>query len=65
MSLFFLDRYGVKVIVMTAAPHPLWTTERGLQLGGPAGFGMPDKYTPTLKHTQPRSVIEEYKPVQR
>ena len=53
-------RYGIKVILMVAAPHPLWTSERGLQIGGPAGFGMTEEYRSTLKYTEPRSVIEEY-----
>lgn len=58
-----VDRYGLKVIVMAAGPHPLWTTERGLEIGGPAGFGMPDRYPSTLKYTRPRSVIEEFRQV--
>ncbi|OAX80456.1 hypothetical protein ACJ72_05210 [Emergomyces africanus] len=53
-------RYGLKIIVMVAAPHPLWTTERGLEIGGPLAFGMNVKYKPDLKYVKPKSVIGEY-----
>ncbi|PHH49839.1 hypothetical protein CFIMG_007607RA00001 [Ceratocystis fimbriata CBS 114723] len=32
-------RYGLRVIVMVANAHTLWTTQRGLEIGGPAAFG--------------------------
>ncbi|OJD12468.1 hypothetical protein AJ78_06939 [Emergomyces pasteurianus Ep9510] len=54
-------RYGLKIIVMVAAPHPLWTTERGLEIGGPSAFGLSVKYKPDLQYVKPKSVIEEYK----
>ncbi|KAI5302185.1 ribosomal protein S5, partial [Ascosphaera pollenicola] len=55
-------KYGLKVIVMAAAPHNIWTTKRGIEVGGPAGFGMDVEYGPELQYCQPRSVIEEYRP---
>ncbi|KAK2746156.1 hypothetical protein FQN55_005785 [Onygenales sp. PD_40] len=54
-------RYGLKVMLMAAAPHPLWTTPRGLEIGGPPGFGMDVEYKSTLRYVKPRRVIEEYK----
>ncbi|PGH28925.1 hypothetical protein GX50_08331 [[Emmonsia] crescens] len=54
-------RYGLKIIVMVAAPHPLWTTERGLEIGGPPAFGLSAEYKPDLQYVKPKSVIEEYK----
>ncbi|QSS56068.1 hydantoinase [Histoplasma capsulatum var. duboisii H88] len=56
-------RYGLKIILMVAAPHPLWTTERGLEIGGPPAFGLSVKYKYDLRYVKPKSVIEEYKPV--
>lgn len=53
-------RYGVKVAVMVMAPHPLWTTERGLKTGGPRAFNLPYDYVPKLEYTMPRSVIDEF-----
>ncbi|PGH17467.1 hypothetical protein AJ79_01067 [Helicocarpus griseus UAMH5409] len=44
-------RYGIKVIVMAAAPHPLWTTPRGLEIGGPPGFGLSVEYKPDMQIT--------------
>ena len=32
-------RYGLKAMVLVAAPHPFWTTARGLEVGGPKAFG--------------------------
>lgn len=55
-------RYGLKVVVMAAAPHNIWTTKRGIEVGGPAGFGMNVEYKPELQYCQPRSVIDEFKP---
>ncbi|EEQ86155.1 hypothetical protein RJZ56_002839 [Blastomyces dermatitidis] len=56
-------RYGLKIILMVAAPHPLWTTERGLEIGGPPAFGLNIKYKPDLQYVKPKSVIEEYRHV--
>jgi DUF917 family protein len=55
-------RYGLKVTVMIMAPHPLWTTKRGLEIGGPQAFKLPYEYKPTLRYQKPRSVIDEFKP---
>ncbi|EHY53387.1 hypothetical protein HRR83_003594 [Exophiala dermatitidis] len=55
-------RYGLKVTVMIMAPHPIWTTKRGLEVGGPSAFNLPYEYNSTLKYTKPRSVIEEFRP---
>ncbi|KIX05403.1 uncharacterized protein Z518_06275 [Rhinocladiella mackenziei CBS 650.93] len=55
-------RYGLKVTVMAMAPHPLWTTKRGLEIGGPGAFNLPYEYNSPLKYTKPRSVIEEFRP---
>jgi DUF917 family protein len=56
-----VSRYGLKVTVMIMAPHPLWTTSRGLEIGGPVAFKLPYKYESTLKYKKPRSVIEEFR----
>ena len=32
-------RYGLKVIVLAATSHPIWTTPRGLDISGPEAFG--------------------------
>lgn len=32
-------RYGVKVSVVALRAPPVWTTEEGLRMGGPAAFG--------------------------
>ncbi|EEH43923.1 uncharacterized protein PADG_00212 [Paracoccidioides brasiliensis Pb18] len=54
-------RYGLKVMVMVAAPHPIWTTKRGLDIGGPPGFGLDIEYKPELLYVKCRSVIDEYR----
>lgn len=33
-------RYGLRVSVIGLPAHRLWKTERGLEVGGPAGFGL-------------------------
>jgi DUF917 family protein len=55
------SRYGLKVTVMTIAPHPVWTTPRGLEIGGPSAFDLPYEYKSPLKYVKPRSVIEEFR----
>lgn len=47
---------------MLFAPHPLWTTKRGLEVGGPAAANLPYEWKPSLTYTKPRSVIEEFRP---
>ncbi|KAI1333331.1 hydantoinase [Xylariaceae sp. FL0255] len=54
-------RYGLLVIVLgiTASPH--WTTDRGIELGGPKAFGMDHlAYKPLGTFVKPQSVIDEY-----
>ena len=55
-------RYGLKVTVMIVAPHPIWVTERGLEIVGPGAFHLPYQYTSDLQYTKPQSVIEEFRP---
>ncbi|EHK97878.1 hypothetical protein M7I_6376 [Glarea lozoyensis 74030] len=33
-------RFGLKVLVLVAAPSPIWTSERGLEIAGPKAFGV-------------------------
>lgn len=58
-------QYGLKVAVMMMAPHPLWASERGLQVAGPRAFGLGHDYTAILEYTKPRSVIDEFRPTVR
>jgi DUF917 family protein len=55
-------RYGLLVIVLGIVASEKWTsTARGLEIGGPRGFGMDDvKYKALGKFQKPRSVIDEY-----
>lgn len=53
-------RYGLKVNVIAMAAHPLWTTEAGLRVGGPEGFGLDMEWTKLGEYWEPRSVIEEF-----
>ncbi|KAF9877488.1 hydantoinase/oxoprolinase [Colletotrichum karsti] len=55
-------RYGLLVVVLGITASEKWTsTERGIEIGGPKGFGMDDlEYVPLGKFRKPRSVIEEY-----
>lgn len=55
-------RYGLLVIVLGIVASERWTsTKRGLEIGGPKGFGMDDvTYKPLGVFQKPRSVIEEY-----
>lgn len=46
---------------MIMAPHPIWTSRRGLEIGGPAAFDLPYDYKSPLVYTKPRSVIEEFR----
>ncbi|GJD03043.1 hydantoinase/oxoprolinase [Colletotrichum higginsianum] len=54
-------RYGLKVAVMIMAGHPLWATERALEIAGPKVFGLPHDYETTLSYTKPASVIDEFR----
>jgi DUF917 family protein len=55
-------RYGLLVVVLGITASEKWTsTERGLEIGGPKGFGMNDLvYKPLGVFKKPRSVIDEY-----
>jgi hypothetical protein len=53
-------RYGIKVNVMVMAPHPVWTTKRGLEIAGPKAFQLSHEYSSTLVYNKPRSVIAEF-----
>ena len=55
-------RYGLLVVVLGITASEKWTsTQRGVDIGGPKGFGMDEiKYTPLGKFVKPRSVIDEF-----
>jgi len=55
-------RYGLPVSVIGITASEKWTsTARGLEIGGPRGFGFDDlEYKPLGKFCKPRSVIDEY-----
>lgn len=55
-------RYGLLVVVLGLAASDKWTSsERGIKLGGPEGFGFDHlKYAPLGKYTAPRSVVDEF-----
>ncbi|KAG7749789.1 hypothetical protein KL912_001790 [Ogataea haglerorum] len=54
-------RYGLLVFVLGIAPSNKWTdTERGIQIGGPAGFDLDFEYKPISTYSKPVSVIQEY-----
>ncbi|KAL2005111.1 hypothetical protein VTN00DRAFT_2961 [Thermoascus crustaceus] len=56
-------RYGLKVMILVAAGHPLWSsTPRALEIGGPKAFGYDMDFVPFAKYTAPKSVINEYGP---
>jgi DUF917 family protein len=53
-------RYGIKVVVMVMAPHPVWTSRRGIEIAGPQVFHLPYEYSPSLVYSEPRSVIAQF-----
>ncbi|KAL2841747.1 hypothetical protein BJY01DRAFT_249415 [Aspergillus pseudoustus] len=54
-------RYGCHVVVLGIACSPRWTeTPRGIEVGGPKGYGYDLEYKPLGKYTEPRSVIDEF-----
>ncbi|KAF3764075.1 putative hydantoinase/oxoprolinase [Cryphonectria parasitica EP155] len=53
-------RYGLHVSVIAMPAHPLWKTEQGLVVGGPAGFGLTIPFIGVGEYAPPRSVIEDY-----
>lgn len=59
-------KYGYRVVVLGITCSPRWVdTEEGLKVGGPGAFGYEDiVYHPLGRYVEPRSVIEEYAPVE-
>ncbi|KAK1702768.1 hypothetical protein BDP67DRAFT_585121 [Colletotrichum lupini] len=55
-------RYGLLVVVLGITASDKWTsTARGIEIGGPKGFGMDGlEYVPLGTFTKPRSVIDEF-----
>ncbi|KAK8027063.1 hypothetical protein PG991_004119 [Apiospora marii] len=54
-------RYGLLVIVLGITASERWTTERGIEIGGPKGFGMDHlTYKPLGTFVKPKSVIDEF-----
>ncbi|KAI1382056.1 DUF917-domain-containing protein [Hypoxylon crocopeplum] len=54
-------RYGLLVIVLGITASERWTSERGIEIGGPKGFGMDHlTYKPLGKFVKPMSVIDEF-----
>lgn len=55
-------RYGLPVVVIGITASDKWTsTARGIEIGGPKGFGFNDlEYKPLGKFSKPRSVIDEF-----
>lgn len=55
-------RYGLLVTVLGISASDRWTgTKRGIEIGGPEGFGIKHlKYEPLGKFVKPRSIIDEF-----
>lgn len=54
-------RYGLLVIVLGIAASDRWTSERGIEIGGPKSFGMDHlTYKPLGTFVKPVSVIDEF-----
>lgn len=55
-------RYGLLVIVLGISASERWTSsERGVEIGGPEGFGIHHlKYQPLGKFVKPTSIIDEF-----
>ncbi|KAI1779853.1 DUF917-domain-containing protein [Hypoxylon cercidicola] len=54
-------RYGLLVIVLGITASERWTSERGIEIGGPKGFNMDHlTYKPLGKFVKPVSVIDEF-----
>ena len=54
-------RYGLLVVVLGITASDRWTSERGIELGGPKSFGFDHlTYKPLGKFVKPRSVIDEF-----
>ncbi|KAL7797302.1 hypothetical protein V8C37DRAFT_399914 [Trichoderma ceciliae] len=55
-------RYGLLVVVLGLAASDKWTgSQRGIEIGGPAGFGIDHlKFIPLGAFIKPQSVIDEF-----
>lgn len=54
-------RYGLLVVVLGITASDKWTsTQRGIDIGGPAGFGLEEEYVPLGRFVKPVSVIDEF-----
>lgn len=54
-------RYGLLVVVIGITASERWTSPRGIEIGGPKGFGMDHlEYRPLGRFVKPTSVIDEY-----
>lgn len=55
-------RYGLLVIVLGISASDRWTnSERGVEIGGPEGFGIKHlKYQPLGTFVKPKSIIDEF-----
>lgn len=54
-------RYGLLVIVLGITASERWTSERGIEIGGPKSFDMNHlTYKPLGKFVKPLSVIDEF-----
>lgn len=54
-------RYGLRVMVIGMAAHPLWTADpRGLRVGGPEGFGLDMEWKSLGPYQEPRNVIQDF-----
>ncbi|TVY45805.1 putative D-/L-hydantoinase subunit A [Lachnellula occidentalis] len=55
-------KYGLRVSVIALRSPPVWTTERGLEMGGPKAFGLdiPYKSVGTGEYSPPKSVWEMF-----
>jgi len=54
-------RYGLLVLVIGITASERWTSPRGIEIGGPKGFGLDHlQYKSLGKFVKPRSVIDEY-----
>ncbi|RDW62005.1 hypothetical protein BP6252_11438 [Coleophoma cylindrospora] len=57
-------RYGLKVMVLVAAAHPLWTSsQRAIDIVGPRAFGYDLDFKPFGVFKEVKSVIDEFAPV--
>lgn len=56
-------RYGLLVFVMVFSPSDKWTTPKGIEIGGPKGFGevfQDLEYVPSGEYVPPVPVSEEF-----